>query len=184
MLHHCDLGGHIAAMAFPALENCEALVERHVQEDLGWRATFQDWVAAMETQSLPGAVARRVERGPDGVAELVANRLALGHLQEGCAYQDFTVAAETVAAFLWLPLKFAHQAPFSILAVLMNSVGPSIVRRVFGPPIRCFDGNRPVIIDYGYIAEAIIMASFGRIPDLAEVARCVLREPVRIRADQ
>lgn len=61
----------------------------------------------------------------------------------------------------------------------MNPVGIAIVRRVFGPPeVQFFDGERTVI-DWGWLAEATVMACYGRIPDLKEVVDAVVKEPAR-----
>ena len=82
-----------------------------------------------------------------------------------------------IATFLWLPLKYAPDASPSVLSILMNCVGPMIVRKVFGPPsVAEFDGGR-LVTDHGWIAEAIIMASFGQIPNLTEIIPAIFAEP-------
>jgi Domain of unknown function (DUF6915) len=171
MLHHVDLGGDLAALAFPAGTDVAGLVRSHVEEDLGRAATLADWLDGMNRGGLPRPVRRRIGGGPGGVSRLVAARLHPAQAAD----------VERVADLLFRPCAFYPEDPAAALSVLMNCMGPPLVRRLFGEPrIATLDGRR-VVTDWGWIAEALIMACFGRIPDLAEVARCVIDEPVRAR---
>ena len=177
MLHHCDLGAAIAQRAFPERGDCATLVRQHVEEDLGFHATLSDWLVGLDYGGLPRPVLRRVEQGPDGVSALIINRVIGAKPLDAEARQFQEDAAREVARFLWMPLGFESRAPASVLSLLMNSVGPALVRRVFGAPqVRTYRGQT-LAVDYAWMAEAVIMACFGRIPDLAEVVRCVEAEP-------
>jgi hypothetical protein len=161
--------------AFPTLDSCADLVRQHVKEDLGYEATFRDWVDGLDFKNVPQPVIRRVGDGPRSVAGLVANR-AVPQLSDEPTFQMYLDAATEVAEFLWQPLHYSDDPSYSVLSVLMNSAGPPLVRKVFGPPVLSSQGSA---IDYGYLAEAIIMASFGRIPDLLEIVRSIKREPIQ-----
>ena len=86
-------------------------------------------------------------------------------------------AAREVADFLWLPQHYAPDAPAAILSVFMNCVGVAMVRRVFGPPRIKGEGAGRVVTDFGWLAEAVVMTCFGRIPELGEIVRAVETEP-------
>ncbi len=180
MLHHCDMGTAIARRAFPKLAHCERLVEQHVEEDIGFAALLGDWLAAVDFDRLPRPVMRRIGNGPDGVARMVINQ-AIGARHLDDVDRDFQVeAALDVARFLWMPLAFASDASPPVLSLLMNSVGPSLIRAVYGPPQVTVRGGRRSTVDWAWLAEAVIMASFGRIPDYTEVVCCVTAEPRRL----
>lgn len=171
MLHHVDLGAELAALAFPGTADVAGLIIRHVEEDLGRAATLADWLDGMDRQCLPRPVQRRIGEGPQGPCRLVANRLHPS--------QEADVAR--VADLLFRPCSLYPEAPDAALAVLMNCMGPPLVRRLLGEPRVGTVDRRRVVTDWGWIAEALIMACYGRIPDLVEVARCVVAEPVRAR---
>ncbi len=177
MLHHCDLGAAIAEHAFPDLEDCSHLVRQHVEEDLGFAALLDDWIACLDFSRLPRPVARRIDSGHAGVAQMVINRFIGARVLDAEARQFQEDAAREVARFLWLPLEFTRGAPVQMLSLLMNSVGPLLVRSVFGPPAIRFDRGQHAVVDWGWLAEAVTMACFGRIPDYAEFVRCVDAEP-------
>jgi hypothetical protein len=172
VLHHVDLGAALALQAFPDRADVSALVRRHVEEDLGRPATLADWLDGTDPARLPQPVARRLAGGEEAVCALVANRLHPGQAR----------AVARVAAVLFAPRALYPADPDRALAVLMHSIGPAIVRRLLGPPVaEAVEGKR-VVTDWGWIAEALIMACYGRIPDLAEITRCVEVEPVRAPA--
>ena len=179
MLHHCDMGSVIVERAFPERDDCSTIVRHHVTEDMGFEANLSDWLAGVSFDRLPRPVLRRVAEGPDSVSDLVVNRMIGARHLDPETRQFQQQAAQAVARFLWMPLDFDSGAPMPVLSVLMNSVGPSLVRRVFGPPQVCTGRGMTLAVDYGWIAEAVIMACFGRIPDLIEVVRCVDAEPRR-----
>lgn len=177
MLHHCDMGVAIAERAFPERADCPAIVRQHVEEDLGIEAKLSDWLAGLDCDRLPRPVLRRVEQGPQAVAALIINRVIGAKPLDAEAREFQEEAAREVAGFLWMPLEFGSGAPAAVLSVLMNSVGPALVRRVFGAPqVRSYAGQT-LAVDYAWMAEAVIMACFGRIPDLAEIVGCVEAEP-------
>lgn len=167
MLHHHDLGGRIAAQGFPSLNDVDGLVRQHVREDLGHEASFADWMDCVDIPALPLPILRRIGGGPEGVANMVVTHLPA----------ERSDTAHRVAQLLFLPKTHAPDLPDSCLAILMNSVGPLMVRQVLGPPVVEWIGGRRVVTDWGWIAEAVIMACFGRIPDLREIVACVKREP-------
>lgn len=164
VLHHADLGTEITRAAFPDRADVDAIVRRHVEEDLGLPVMLEDWFMLCDADALPRPVARRVAEGADGVATRIATKLPDG----------VAPAARAVCAFLFRPCAFLCEAPMRALPLLMNCVGPMIVRRVFGPPVEVANGG---VIDHGWIAEAAIYTAFGRIPDLGEVVRCWRAEP-------
>jgi hypothetical protein len=171
MLHHVDLGAELAALAFPETADAAKVVASHVEEDLGRSATLADWLDGMDRARLPRPVQRRLADGKSGLCSPVANRLHPSQAPD----------VERVAELLFRPCVFYPEAPDAALAVLMNCMGPPLVRRLLGAPrVGLVDGRR-VVADWGWIAEALIMACYGRIPDLAEVARGVIAEPVGAR---
>jgi uncharacterized protein DUF6915 len=168
VLHHVDLGTRVAALAFPDRAGIAALVCGHVEQDLGFAATLADWLDRSDCALLPAPVKRRVAAGPEGVAKLVGNRLHPSQIP----------AARRVADFLFLPTDYYPADSEAALAVLMNSVGPSLVRRLFGPPrVETIDGKR-VVTDWAWLAEAVIMACYGRIPELGELVRAIDPAPM------
>ena len=170
VLHHVDLGLAIAEQAFSLRTDVAILVRQHVKEDLGSLATLSDWLGLTDVERLPSPVMRRIGNGPAGIAALVANRLHASQAAD----------VEKVSTLLFAPADYHPPHPEQALAVLMNSVGPAIVRRAFGPPVVRQVGRQRVVTDWGWIAEAVIMACFGRIPALSEIVDCVGSEPVAI----
>lgn len=169
VLHHLDLGGEIAARAFPERHDIAAIVQQHVVEDLGHPVRFVEWFQLCDVARLPAPVQRRVANGPKGVARLVARRLP----------PSARTSIEQVCELLFLPLRYLPVESDRALPLLMNCAGPMIVRHMMGPPAELTDGT---IVDYGWIAEAAIFTAFGRIPDLGEVVRCWTAEPTRCEA--
>lgn len=177
VLHHCDLGAEVAARAFPDIADVDQIVAQHVKEDLRCSAVFMDWLADVRQESLPRPVFRRIEKGPEAIAEMVLARCAGVNGTSPEVVLQYAATINEIAKFLWLPLEFAPSESPAVLSIFMNCVGPVIVRNVFGPPIITeVDGAR-IVTDHGWIAEAVIMASFGRIPDLTEVIHAVSGEP-------
>lgn len=171
VLHHVDLGSWVAEQAFPNVQQVPQIVAQHVREDLGVEATLSDWICCVDAERLPRPIDRRIAGGPNGIAQMVA-----GRLPDQSRVRD---AALAVAQFLFRPREMHSANPNAALCLLMNPVGIAIVRRVFGPPeVQFFDGERTVI-DWGWLAEAIVMACYGRIPDLKEVVDAVVKEPAR-----
>jgi hypothetical protein len=173
VLHHVDLGRAVAERVFPGQPHVEQLVVQHVREDLGGDITLADWLEGLDTRRLPRPVTRRVTHGADGIAKLVCARVS--------AHPTAQAAVQDVATFLFLPQDYYPSNPSAALSVLMNTAGLAIVRRLFGPPRTERHGDERVVIDFGWIAEAVIMASYGRIPDLREFVDCIADEPARPR---
>ncbi|MCY4180900.1 MAG: hypothetical protein OXD48_11635 [Litoreibacter sp.] len=161
LLHHADLGSAVAERAFPQRSDIGRLVARHVKEDLGRSATYSDWLDRVDKNLLPRPSLRRLSAGEDHIAKLVSRKLP----------EDAYDSVLEVCAFLYLPSTFVDAELEHSLPVFMNAAGPMLVRRVFGPPCSLSDS---VIVDFGWIAEAIIFTLFGRIPDLSEVVGAVI----------
>ena len=171
VLHHVDLGLFVAQQAFPSRCDVADLVSQHVKEDLGRLPSLSDWLDLTDLERLPSPVMRRIGNGPAGIAASVANRM----------HPSQRADVERVSTLLFAPAGYCPAYPDRALAVLMNSVGPAIARSVFGLPVVRKVERQRVVTDWGWIAEAVIMACFGRIPDLAEIVSCVRGEPVGVR---
>ena len=167
VLHHIDLGAQIASLAFKDRQDVTTLVRRHVEEDLGRGATLSDWMAGVDHSRLPRPIERRLSGGRAAIVDLVACRLQPS--------QRYAVGA--VTDLLFSPLQHDPAG----LPILMNSCGLAIVRRIFGPPTVSMDLNRRLATDWSWIAEAVIMTCYGRIPSLSEIVDCVVEEPVGAR---
>jgi len=167
VLHHSDLGAEIVRQAFPTRADVPAIVATHLKEDLGAVYTFQDWFDCVDQERLPTALARRLRIGRDGVARMIANKLHPQAVKE----------VRRVVDFLFSPLTHCSAEPSKALAPLMNASGLAVTRRVFGPPVEMGTAEDRVIVDYGWIAEAVIFTMYGRIPDLSEIITCIGREP-------
>lgn len=169
VLHHVDLGAWVAEQAFPDIAQVQKVVAQHVREDLGAEVSLADWIHGVDSTRVPQPIERRIAGGPEGIAQMVSGRLPdHPHLRE---------AALTTANFLFRPLAMHPGNGNPALCILMNPVGIAIVRRVFGPPKIEFINGERIVIDWGWLAEATVMASYGRIPDLREVVEAVIKEP-------
>ncbi|MEM1132395.1 MAG: hypothetical protein AAGH53_05620 [Pseudomonadota bacterium] len=177
MLHHCDLGVSVTERAFPDNPEVRTIVCQHVREDLTYEANLADWLEGVDRDQLPKPSLRRIATGPSGIAAMVLNRSTSQISIASGRASEHHCAILQVAEFLWSPLLFDPEDDPRTLSILMNSVGPSIVRRIFGPPIVTHNGCERVAIDFGWIAEAVTMAAFGRIPNLSEVILSVSKEP-------
>lgn len=164
VLHHVDLGAEIVKRAFPDRRNTLSIVEQHVTEDLGATVTLSDWFELCNVAELPSPIYRRLQGGAEGVSKLVAGSLP------DALHEDVL----EVCQLMFLPTRYLPENEALALPVLMNAVGPLLVRRVFGPPVIKGDS----VVDYAWIAEAIIYTVFGRIPDLHEVVKCWSGEPI------
>lgn len=173
-LHSVDLGAELAARAFPDRPDARAIAVRHVVEDLGRPASVADWVAGCDPLRLPLPLQRRLVVGKAGVVELVVNRL-----DPACR-----PAVSEVYDLLTLPVTFVPHRPELGYAVLMNSFGPALARRLLGRPRAITHEHGEIVLDYGWIAEALTFAMFGRIVDLGEVARACMREPFADQAEK
>jgi len=169
VLHHIDLGSAVAAKAFPERDDVDALVRSHVTEDLGRAASFEEWFDQCDVPRLPTPIHRRTEDGTEGIAQLVNTR------QPSALHGEVA----RVCDLLFLPGQFLDHSAERGWPIFMNSMGPRLARRIFGPPTSVDQGN--IVVDHAAIAEAVIYTAFGRIPDLGEVVRCFTGEPTRER---
>ncbi len=167
VLHHVDLGTAITEIAFPHRNDIADIVTRHVVEDLGQPVTLSDWFKHCDIERLPKPMSRRLEHGTSGVCRFISSQL-----DPACARD---IAA--VVDFLFLPARFLPAHPEQALSTLMNTSGPAIVRQVFGPPHEITGEGGTAVVDKAWIAEAVIFALYGRIPDLGEVVGHWHREP-------
>ncbi len=167
VLHHVDLGAELAERAFPDRPDIRGIVERHVREDLKVSCTLADWFRHCDLARVPAPQRRRMAIGKAGIVNLVC-----GRLDPVCR-----PVVEAVTELMFLPPRYVPEHPEKSLAVLMNAASPAIVRQVFGPPMELSAGNRRVMADPAWIAEAVIVTTYGRIPDLGEVVRCWTAEP-------
>ena len=162
VLHHIDLGAELARRAFPEREDVADIVELHVVEDLNAAWSVSDWLSRCDTTNLPRPFNRRIDAGREGVIEIIGKRL-----------HPLTLPAlADVYDLLTLPGRFFSSAPYAAWSLLMNAAGPSVVQRILGGPYALEDQNELVVVDHGWMAEAIIFALYGRIPDLREVVDC------------
>lgn len=167
ILHHVDLGAELARRAFPEREDIASIVELHVTEDLGEPVRLCDWLDCCDLSRMPRPLARRRTAGKEGVVELVTNRLHPGARPDVGAVYDL----------LTLPADYFPPNPDAALCILMNSFGPALARRVFGPPAERIRDSQQTIVDWGWIAEAVIFTLFGTITDMSTIARFCEREP-------
>lgn len=165
VLHHVDLGAAVAEMAFPNRIDVQAVVQRHVIEDLGAPCTLADWFSGCDMDALPRPLARRLDAGKEGIVDLVAARL----------HPACRSAVEQVYDILFLPARYVPDE--RALCILMNASGPGIVRRIFGAPERQDVEGQQVFIDRAWTAEAITFAMYGRIAELSEIVTCCMSEP-------
>jgi hypothetical protein len=168
VMHNIDLGVELAERAFPDRSDLGEIVQQHILEDLGYKPRLSDWIEQCNVRELPRPFRRRLDAGKDGVIELVAAKL------HPCIRSE----VEKVYDILTLPLCFAPDYSDLAYCILMNTVGPPVIRRIFGPPREIEHAHGKSIVDMAWIAEALIFTMFGRIPELGEVVRCCTIEPL------
>jgi len=150
LLHNSDLGPALARLAFPEIENVETILRAHVEEDIRTYPRLANWLP--ETH-----ICKFRWRAPDDVA-------LVKQITEFHDVED-PVHAQRVLDLLCLAEPCLPGRQHLARALLMNSFGPVLVRRIFGPAYSV--GSR--IIDPSWIAEGIIIASFGRIWSLSDI---------------
>lgn len=157
VLHNCDLGPAVAAMAFPALPHAAEVARAHAREDLGADVPLAWWLDRCDPRRLP----RERERSPDVLVQRACERW---HLRD-------PDGPRAVLALLELPVSFAPSHDALARALFANSAGLALVRAVLGPP-REEPGRAgsTVVFDPAYCAEAMIHRRYRRIPALAELA--------------
>ena len=168
VLHSVDFGLAVTRLAFQDRSDVDAIVRCHVIEDLGAPVTLSEWLAGCAPDQMPRPLRRRLAVGKAGIVALVG-----GRLHPACH-----ASIDRVYDFLTLPVQFAPDHPAAAYAVLMNSFGPALARRIFGPPRRIDHALGQATVDWAWIAEAIVYTMIGRIPDLGEIVRACQIEPV------
>lgn len=160
LLHNADLGPELAAMAFADRPEAREVALSHVRQDLGWLPGLAAWLERFDPARLPPA-----KRYRDTPADIVE-----------AAVRHFGLADDTPIQKVWdllmLPTTFAQDFPAISEFLLFNSVGPILARAVFGPP-RSFPtiGGGEAIVDFGWVAEGMIVARIGVIHSLETVLR-------------
>jgi hypothetical protein len=156
VLHNSDLGVSLAKMAFPERADCMHIVREHVRQDLGLVPSLTDWMA---TARRPLRVRWREPNDHDTIRD-ACEKLGL---------QDES-PVRAVLAVLTAAMPFVQGNDDFGRAILMNSFGPSLARRLLGPPCAIQQqGREDVIFDASWVAEGIIVANFGHIPLLSDV---------------
>jgi len=156
VLHNSDLGVSLTEMAFPERVDCPHIVCEHVRQDLGSIPTLIDWMA---TARRPFRVRWKIPDDQDVVRD-ACDKLGL---------QDDAPVRE-VLRILNAAVPFVQEHEDFGRALLMNNFGPSLVRRLFGPPRTIHQqGRKDIIFDASWVAEGIIVANFGHIPLLGDV---------------
>ena len=162
VLHHVDPGTEITRAAFADRADVDAIVRRHVEEDLGRPVMLEDWSMLCDADGLPRLAPGGGGRGRGGDAHRDRAARWGGPRRAGCLRPPVPAVC------------FPCEAPMRALPLPTNRVGPMIVRRVFGPPVEVADGG---VVDHGRIAGAAIPTAFGRIPDLGAATRRWRAEP-------
>lgn len=155
VLHNSDLGVWLTEQAFPARNDCAAVVRQHVMEDLGAVPTLGQWMAKGQRPS------RLRWREPDD-EDVV---------RSACEHTGLVDASPVrrVLSLLTCAERFLSGQEAFGRGLLMNNFGPYLVRRLMGPPHAIQqEGRKTVMFDAAWIAEGIIIANFGRIPLLSE----------------
>jgi hypothetical protein len=160
LLHSTDLGGTLAARAFPSRADVREVVSRHVLEDLGEARTLGDWLRHCNCARLPRPHPRSL---PINETEL----LGAEQQRQGLADAE---GPRAVLEILRLPTMLAPEFGDSAWCILGNAFGPGLVRRVLGPPVEVIGRNgTPIVFDPAWCAEAIIHHLFRAIPDVRSV---------------
>ena len=173
ILHSTDLGGELAARAFPDRLDARELVKNHIIEDLGQVRTIHDWLSHCRTQQLPRPHPGSLPVNEEVLLEAERARQTLADHQ----------GPRAVLEILRLPLVLAPQHGDYAWSVLCNSFGPCVVRQILGPPRELPGANgTAVIFDPAWCAEAMIFAIFRTIPELRWVVMA-LRSSYQQAAD-
>lgn len=160
VLHNADLGPELAARAFPHHAHARDVAHAHVREDIGWMPSLADWLDRLDAAMLPPV--RAYEDPEETIIAAAADHLRLSD----------PTPVRPVWDLLTLPerLSPAHAKAASLL--LFSSLGPILARAVLGPPTAFPRNNQgSVIVDYGWIAEGMIVARIGVIHSLERVLR-------------
>ena len=156
VLHNSDLGVKLTELAFPERADCADIVSEHVRQDLGSVPTLTDWMA---TAHRPFQV--RWHRPDDN--DVVRDACDKLGLQDEAPVREVLEVLTTATPFVQGHEDFGR-------GILMNSFGPSLVRRLLGPPRVIRQQNqKEIVFDASWVAEGIIVANFGHIPLLSDI---------------
>lgn len=173
ILHNSDLGPELASRAFPDRTDARDVALAHVQQDLGWLPTLNDWLDLCDPTRLPPS-----RRSSEEGAEIIRS-----------AGQYFDLIDLEPVQRVWdllnLPILLAPKHTKVAGALLMSGVGPILARAVLGKPIPVgCTGNRTMLLDFSWVAEGMIVAHTGTIHPLERVLACFDgREPRKISGD-
>lgn len=156
-------------MAFADRPEAREVALSHVRQDLGWLPVLAAWLERFDAARLPPA--KRYRDVPADIVEAAAQHFGLA--DDAPLWKVWDV--------LMLPTTFAPDFPAISEFLLFNSVGPILTRAVLGPP-RPFPkiSGGEAIVDFGWVAEGMIVARIGVIHSLETVLKGFdEKEPVR-----
>jgi hypothetical protein len=160
ILHSVDLGGELAARAFPERTDAREIVKNHVLEDTGQAKTLSDWLNQCSLERLPRLHPRSLPIDENALAAAEQKRQGLADPS----------GPQAVLDILRLPVTLAPEFGDHTWCVLGNCFGPGLVRRLLGPPVETAGkGGSRVVFDPAWCAEAMIFSLFGTIPELRAV---------------
>lgn len=156
ILHNSDLGLALAKQMFGDRTDLEFVFSEHVRQDIGCYPTLSDWVATANR-----TIRDEWHRPNDEEVVLDAKKKS-GLTDDG--------PIREILFTLTLGERLLRGSEGLGRGLLMNSFGPSMIRRIFGPAyeITAIEGRR-IIFDPSWVAEGIIVANFGKIPNLSHV---------------
>lgn len=158
VLHSCDLGPALAAMAFAERPHAESVARDHAREDLGADVPLSWWLDRCLVSRFPR---QRANTSDDELIERATERFGL----------DDDRAARAVLSVLTLPERLAPSHGRDARCVLGNEAGVAIVRAVLGPAREIpTTRGKSVVFDPAYCAEMMVHRWFRRIPSLRELA--------------
>ena len=158
VLHNADLGPELAARAFPHRSDARDIALAHVREDIGWLPSLADWLDRFDARMLP-----RVRPSADREETFITAAVDYYRLSD-------PTPVRSVWELLALPERLAPSHAPAASLLLFSSFGPILARAVLGPPTvfpRSSGGD--AIVDYGWIAEGMIVARFGLIHSLERI---------------
>ncbi len=157
ILHSVNLGASLARLVFPEFESVEQVVVQHVVEDLGEPRTMAAWLRHCRTERFPKFFPGAMPIDPEQIiADEAARVTACYHLQ-----------VRKVWEVLALPIAHAPSFGVDALCLLCNSFGPSVVRRVLGPPTQT-DGQ---FFEPALCAERMIYRLYRALPPMTVVVQ-------------
>lgn len=167
ILHSVDFGAAVARMAFPDRSDIDALVSRHVIEDLGAPRTLSDWLRHCRRTQLPRLYPRAL---PVNIDRMIAEEVARLRVSD-------EALVRRVGELLALPMTFAEDFGWDAMSVLCNSFGPALIRRVIGAPVNV----KGTIVDPSLCAERMIYGLYKAIPPVTAVVSALGTSHQRMR---